>query len=982
MLSPDLLHALQSAGIEIRIDPVTRLLYSTDASIYQIEPLGVAFPRSVDELAAVVELAARHKTPLLPRGAGSSIAGQAIGAALIVDCARYLNRIVSLDAEARTATVEPGVILNALNRAAAPYGLQFGPDPASAERATLGGCIANNASGAHSITYGMTADHILSAEVFLADGSLAVFEPLPLEVIRRRTAAAENTRLDALYRAALEIRQNQGDAIRQAWPRTWRNASGYALHYLLPWSPGQPPLWAQQDDRPYPPLAADSLNLAPLLAGSEGTLAVIRRATLRLVSLPRHTILGVLAFESVAAACDAVPALLATQPASIELLPQTLIRLARGIPSVARQMSWLAGDPAALLILEFSGEDPARLKAQAQALGETVIIAESPAAQKQVWNVRKMGLGILQSRPGDLRPISFIEDTAVPVERLGEFVREMDRLLAAHGTHGDYYAHASAGCLHMRPLLNLKTPQGVANLRAIAQQTAALVHRLGGTLSGEHGDGMARGEFIETIYGRQITDAFRQLKAAADPHGLLNPGKIVDPPPMDANLRHWAETLPAGWQPTLDFSRQESVLGAIELCNGAGVCRKAEGVMCPSFQALQEEMHSTRGRANLLRALMNSQPAALDARQKIAAVFEALDLCLACKGCKSECPSAVDMAKLKYEFLNQYYRSHPRRWRDYLFGYINVLAPLGAPFGPLINRAMDNPLLRRAAERWLGLAHQRPFPKFSPRLRLHARSSSPGRPGLLLLSDTFNRYFFPRVEQAALVLLSSGYDVRLVPVLGAGRTLISKGFLEPARRHLARLLQAISALDPHSQLPVVGLEPSEIYTLKDELLDLLPHDPRSAALAERAFMVDEFLVRPGADGQARLAALLGQRQPAAKPAKVLLHGHCYQKARPPAADGYPVGVAATAAALRSAGYEVETIDDGCCGMAGAFGYEAEHFELSMKVGELTLLPALRVAKEQDTGIMIVAPGISCRSQIEDALHCEAFHPVELIAKAV
>ncbi len=998
MLSPDLLHALQLASIETRTDPITRLLYSTDASIYQIEPKGVVFPKNADELAAVVELAARFETPVLPRGSGSSLAGQAIGDALILDCARYLNRIVALDPEAQTAAVEPGVILSALNRAAAPRGLQFGPDPASADRATMGGSIGNNASGAHSIVYGMAADHLLAADVVLADGSLVAFKSMQLSVISDQLSVADDpliadhcSLLTGIYRAALRIRSQYADAIRTHWPRTFRNASGYAINYLLPWSPARPPLWDTQHALPYPPFAPNTLNLTPLLAGSEGTLAVIRQATVRLMPLPRCTVLGVLSFDSLGKACDATPALLELGPSAVELIPQNLIRLARSIPAVAHQMSWLSGDPAALLVLEFSGDDPARLKAQAQALGDTlysnghVIIAETPAAQKQVWNVRKMGLGILQSRPGDVKPATFIEDMSVPVEHLGEFVREMDRIMAAHGTHGEFYAHASAGCLHMRPILNLKTPAGVAEMRAIAAEAAALLSRLGGTMTGEHGDGMARGEFIETMYGKEIVEAFRELKTAADPKGILNPGKIVDPPRMDTHLRQWAVAMPENWHPTLDFSRQEGVVGATELCNGAGVCRKAEGVMCPSFQALQDEMHSTRGRANLLRAMMvgSGQRSALSGRLSAeAAAYAALDLCLACKGCKAECPSAVDMAKLKYEFVNQYYRSHPRKLRDYLFSYIGVLAPLGAHFGPLTNRVMANPTLRRIAERIIGLAHQRPFPKFSPRPSpLGSRPSLPApRPPLLLLSDTFNRYFFPKVERAAIEVLSMGHEVRMIPILGAGRTLISKGFLEPAKRHAARLVEAIYRLDPQGVLPIVGIEPSEIYTLKDEFLDLLPDDPRTVSLAERAFMVDEFLIRPGDDGTPRISTIANAQSKKQLPLpKVLLHGHCYQKAQPPSADGYPVGVTATVAALKAIGYTVEVIDDGCCGMAGAFGYEAEHYELSMKVGELAMLPAIRVAIDRESVIIIAAPGISCRSQIEDGAGIEPVHPVELLA---
>jgi FAD/FMN-containing dehydrogenase/Fe-S oxidoreductase len=1008
-MNPDLLHALQRAQIPVRADLATRYLYSTDASIYQIEPLGVAFPRHADDLAACVELAAAHDTPVLARGAGSSLAGQAVGRALILDCSRRLTTIHAIRAEHENGavvggevTLDPGVVLAALNKAAARHGLQFGPDPASAERATLGGSIANNASGAHSILYGMAADHIISADVVLADGSLATFDEVSGE---RLTALNEPWRRDshallaAIYRFAGEVRARHAETIRARWPRVWRSASGYNLHYLLPWSPSQPPQWASWMHTassagasfPYPLLSASSLNLAPLLAGSEGTLAVIRRLTLRLVPLPAHTILAVLPFPSVAEACDAAPALLERQPSAVELIPQALIQLARSVPAYARQLSFLdplaatGGEPPALLVVEFSGGDPARLRQQALALREVgagePLLAETAAAQKQVWAVRKVGLGLLMSRPGDAKPVAFIEDVSVPVERLGEFVREMARILAAHGTTGDFYAHASAGCLHLRPWLNLKTEAGMADLRAIASATVALVSHLGGAMTGEHGDGLARSEWLEQIYGREIVGLFQDLKRTADPQGILNPGKLVDAPPMDANLRFGGGYHSTGWQPTLNFDRQAGLLGAIEQCNGAGVCRKADGVMCPSFQATQDEMHSTRGRSNLLRALI-SQPAPERFSEP---VYEALDLCLACKGCKAECPSGVDVAKLRYEFMHHYYRTHRRKLRDYLFGYIGALAPLAAPFGPLVNILMRQPALRRLAERLFGLAARRPFPHFrsvpaASRQSLLAPLSPLPTP-VLLLRDTFNHHFYPETEVAALsVLEAAGCAVLPLPVFGAGRTLISKGFLEAARKHAARLVEAVARLDPEGKLPIVGLEPSEIYTLKDEYLDLLPGDARLTALASRAWMLEEFLLRPDPGGQPFLNRLSVR---GAKSATVLLHGHCYQKAQPPAADGFPVGVAATVAALKSIGYSAEVIDDGCCGMAGAFGYEAEHYNLSMQVGELALFPALRAAAQSEkSDIIIVAPGVSCQAQIEDGVGLAAIHPICLIASAI
>jgi len=605
-----------------------------------------------------------------------------------------------------------------------------------------------------------------------------------------------------------------------------------------------------------------------------------------------------------------------------------------------------------------------------------VLLAESSEQQEQIWAVRKVGLGLLMSRPGDLKPVSFIEDLSVPVERLGEFVRAVQAILDAHGVQGDFYAHASAGCLHIRPLLSLKRGEGVATMRAIMTQVVELVIRLGGALSGEHGDGISRSEWLAHIYGPEIVKAFGELKAAADPHGILNPGKLVDAPPMDANLRYGADYRARAWEPVLDFSSQIDLSGAVEMCNGAGVCLKADGVMCPSFQVTWEEMHSTRGRANLLRAMIAGQfPQRAEAER---AVHQALDLCLECKGCKAECPSAVDMAKLKYEFWGHYYQRHRRPLRDYLFAFVGVWSRFLLPLASLINLALRSRFLSGLASRILGLAPRRQLPllrKASGDSRISEGLSGAGEQ-VLLLSDPFSDNFYPELRAAALrVLARAGCKVHLLPVCGAGRTYISKGFLRRAKAHAARLVATIARLDPEGRVPVIGIEPSELLTLSDEYLDFFPGDPQVRALAERSFTLAEFLLRPGPSGESRLARLKARRKPPGGAVNVLLHGHCYQKAQPPAADGYPVGEEATAQLLRELGCQVERVEAGCCGMAGAFGYEAEHYDLSMQIGELALFPAVRAAHETTR---VVAPGVSCRTQIVDGSGRQAIHPVILI----
>ena len=1021
-LPPDFGHELNG---DLRTDPVTRTLYSTDASIYRITPKGVFIPKTQDELQAAVELAAKYKIPILPRGSGSSLAGQAVGDALILDLSRYLDKILDINPENRTATVEPGVILSDLNRAAAKLGLGFGPDPASADRATMGGVLGNNATGAHSIRYGMAADHFISADTLLADGSSATFGEISLERASQIAQDVQSTtsfslasflpaaNLEAtIYAAALHIRAQYAETIQKSWTKVWRNTSGYRLNYLLPWSPSRPPQW---EHGLYPNLTPDSLNLAHLLAGSEGTLAVMQRMTVNLVPLQREKVLVVLSFKSIPEAMDAVPEILASQPSAIELLPRLMIDLAREVPAYAPLINFVDNDAAGsggeILVVEYAADDPALVRQQAQVHARGGRIITDKRQQANIWTVRKVGLGILSTSTSSTRGVTFVEDCSVPVEHLGAYVRGMLKIFADFKTEGVFYAHASAGVLHMRPVLNLQSERGRRELREMASAALELVLSLGGAMTGEHGDGLARSEFLKRIYGEEISEAFRVLKLAADPENLLNPGKIVDPPLMNENLRYGADyaAKPFTINPVLDFSAEGSLVNAIENCNGAGVCRGFSGTMCPSFQVSREESHSTRGRANMLRAWISNstslrgsfsdeaipkktmetasqKDARSDAEEMVA---NSLDLCLACKGCKSECPSGVDMAKLKYEFFNHYYKSHSRKLRDYLFGYIGIFAKLGAPFGRLVNGGLGNQVLGNLAKVVLGVAQERQLPKFSSLVTRHSSLNTDHRPQttVLFLPDAFTRYFEPEIEAAAMqVLRAANFHVITLPVLGAGRTLISKSFLDAAKKHAQKVRDEIDKVDPDGKYPVVGVEPSEIYTLKDEYLDFFPQDESVQALAKRTWLVDEFLLR--GENNLRVARYIGGKngqkdanETSTAPAKkISLHGHCYQKARPPADDGLPVGQQATAALLRSVGYDVEIIPSGCCGMAGSFGYEKEHYELSMKVGELVLFPAIRQKQALNGTVSVVAPGTSCREQIADGTGVTASHPLVLVAE--
>jgi Fe-S oxidoreductase len=687
-----------------------------------------------------------------------------------------------------------------------------------------------------------------------------------------------------------------------------------------------------------------------------------------------------------------------------------IIRLARGVPEYARQMGWVVGDPAALLVVEFSSDQPSALKDAARKIGDVLTIAESREEQARVWNIRKVGLGLLDSRPQSARPAAFIEDCAIPVPRLGEFVREVEAILAAHGTEGGIYAHASAGCLHIRPILDLKTARGVTDLRSIGEAVLALTLKLGGAMSSEHGDGLARSEFLEQTYGPEIMEAMRKLKRAADPNNILNPGKIIDPPRMDANLRYGDAYRAHAWDSSLSFARNGGIDLAIEQCNGQGLCRKDTGVMCPSFQATREEMHSTRGRANLLRAMISGPWRAETGMnavsglssydpEKIEAAAEALDLCLACKGCKAECPSGVDMAKLKFAFQSEYYKTHRRQLRDYVFGYFHIAAGLAASIAPISNAAMGIPAIKNLVAKILGITPHRPFPTFSrKRTKRLTTETRRHREKLVFLSDAFARYIEPETEQAALdILAACGLNVQVLPIVGAGAAFLSKGFIGQARAHAARVLDQLNKLDPGREALIVGIEPPEVYAFKHDYVDVLPE--RTEEISQRAarvWLMDEFLLRSEAFHNLRVANMTQGIDFGDSPqtAKVQFHPHCHQRAEGPSPDGLPNGTNATVELLRSCGYDVELMDTGCCGMAGTFGYEAEHYELSMKVGELKLFPRIRELEIENRALgnrqslivnrksAVFSSGAACRMQIRQGTGVEAKHPIMLVAKRI
>jgi len=959
---------------DLRSDPYSRVLYSTDASIYRKMPYAVLIPATVEDVHAAVELAAKHKMPILPRTAGSSLAGQATNEALVIDMTRHLDQVLELNEEERWVRVQPGIVLDELNLYLRARGLQFGPDPASSDRAAMGGIVSNNSTGAHSILYGMTADHVLETSVILSDGTTTRFGPLEAAELtqHQQRPGLEGTIYQQL--ASLSGAPTNQEIIRDGTPHHWRRCGGYNLDRLIP-----------GDGLSYKVPRDDRFNLAKLICGAEGTLAVMTDIKLNVVRVPTRTALAIVHFNSLFEALSAVPRILEVGPSAVELLDNLGLTLCRKVPEYARLLTtFVEGQPNCVLITEFYGESEEELKAKLAELrqhldrsrtGATAITpALAPQLQANVWKVRKVGLGLLMSIKGDFKPIPFIEDAAVPVEHLAEYVTKIERFCNDLGTNVAYYAHASAGCIHIRPLINTKTAQEVAKLPEIASFSVELLHGYGGSLSSEHGDGRARSWLNERFYGPEMYDLFRQVKQCFDPENILNPGNIVEPVPMTENLRYGEAYQVLTIRPHIDFSNDQGWDRAIEMCNGAGVCRKkTTGTMCPSFMVTREEEHSTRGRANALRAAISGQLPAGELTS--GRMYQVMDLCIECKACKAECPSSVDMAKIKFEFLAQYHQANGTPPRARLFGQIARLSRLSSGFlAPVANWGLKNGLARSGLEKIVGISSRRTMPPFARQpfnKWFHSRQGHGGaeegatRPLVVLFNDTFYNYNYPQVAIAATeVLEAAGYEVVLPGHKCCGRPMISKGLVADARRAAE---DTVATLIPFAErgIPIVGLEPSCLLTMRDEYLYLLPGDGRAQQVANHAFTFEEFLANVADNEQLDL-------QFTGPPRHILLHGHCHQKSL--------VGTGPSIRALSlPPDYTVSEVDSGCCGMAGSFGYEVEHYDISLKMAERRLLPAVRQA---ESGTVIVAAGVSCRQQILHGSGRQALHPAEVLRAAL
>ncbi|HEX6983424.1 MAG TPA: FAD-linked oxidase C-terminal domain-containing protein [Balneolaceae bacterium] len=976
-------------------DEQTRRLYAQDASSYEELPLGVAFPASLTEIRALVSRANQEQFSITARGAGTSLAGQATGGGVVMDLGRKMNRILEINPDQHFTRVQPGVIRDTLNREAYKHNLLFGPDTATTSRCMLGGMIGNNSCGSFSIKHKTTREHVLEIEAVLSDGSVAIFKPLNEQEL------SEKMKLDSLeghiYREMISLIREHRESILENYPHpdiTRRN-TGYALDRLCEMQP------FNAGGRPF--------NLAELLCGSEGTLAITASAKVNLVPVDHEKVVLVPHFSSLRSAMEATVEAVKMNPSAVELVDYIILDATRRNIEQRQNRFFLDGEPNYILIIQFDGQDSEPLFDQAQKLAHRLnslglstsipIITDNEKVER-VWHLRKAGLGLLMGLGSEGRTPTFCEDTAVRVEDLPDYVDDFQKILDKYESKCVFYAHASVGELHLRPVINLQEPEGIAKMKAMAEEIAGLVRSYRGSLSGEHGDGRTRAPFIEKVLGSEMMPLLKQVKKIWDPKNIFNPGKIVNPKPMEDDLRYSPAYRPPKVETHFNWRKEETFADAVELCNGAGACRKlaeSGGTMCPSYMVTKEEKDSTRGRANLFRQLFSG-------RQKDAFQSEelrdALDLCISCKGCKSECPANVDMARMKAEFMQGWHDENGTSLGERFFAQAATFYPFASKFPRFSNRMLKQPAVKEVLYQLFNISWDRTLPAFADEpfmkwfrkrsfssdrwvrdrmsgsrrgIRQTAKNKSRGirqttsaavGRRVVLFVDLFTNYHEPEIGKAAVQFLEAmGYEVFVPDFYELGRPQISKGMLRQAKKILDENLPKLGVF-ADAGIPVIGLEPSEILTLRDEYLDLCDEGQIDSAekVAENSFTFEEFT--------AEVLAGLKVSQLNHSKQKVYVHGHCHAKAL--------IGDIAVNDVLEKAGYHPEILDTGCCGMAGSFGYEANHYNVSMDIGELRLFPSLRNLPE-DT--LICAPGFSCRHQINDGTGRKAFHPAELIAKA-
>lgn len=955
----------------LKTDSLHRILYSTDASAYRELPEGVIYPGSKEELINAVKFAAKEIKPIIPRAGGTSLAGQVVGSGLVVDTSRYLNKILEVNAKERWARVEPGVVLDELNLYVKPMGLMFGPETSTSNRCAIAGMVGNNSCGSHSLVYGSTRDHLLQAEVILSDGSVVIFKNLSeKELKEKQTGSSLESEIYSYFcklksdeKIIKEIVQNFPD------PSLKRRNTGYALDVLL--GVNSPELNGNGEA---------GFNLCNLLAGSEGTLGVITEIKLNLVPLPpKERVLVCGHCSTIDSAFDANLISLEHSPLAVEMMDFNILELSKSNISQSKNRFFVKGDPAAILIIELADCDRKVLDTRIEKLESDLInsglvyhcsrVFGSDMAK--VWELRKAGLGLLSSMAGDTKPVSVIEDTAIAPQRLPQYMKEFGEMLKNHGLTCVYHAHIGTGELHLRPLLNLKKSGDVALFHEIARETALLVKKHKGSLSGEHGDGRLRGEFIPLMFGDTVYSLFKEIKHLFDPDNIFNPGKITDTPAMNSSLRYVPDVPAPHYETYFDYSKYGGWLGAIEQCNGSGDCRKSVlfgGTMCPSFRATGDEKDVTRGRANILRELLTNPKTKLVFDQQ--EIMDALELCTSCKACKSECPSNVDMTRYKAEFLQHHYNVCHTPLRSYAVAHMADLQKLGSLFPPVYNFFASNRITSGIIKKFIRFTPYRDIPLIDEfRLKRYVNNKPSGaKRKIALFLDEFTRYNEKGVVEAFVELMTRlGYEVVFPKHYESGRAAMSKGLLKRAQK-LARKNVSVLKDIISDELPLVGLEPSAILSFRDEYPDLVGDNLRVEAekLVSNCLLYDEFIMREVSAGR------INASQFSDKHLKIKLHGHCHQKSLAsvePSARMLSIPV----------NYSVETMPTGCCGMAGSFGYETEHYEVSMAIGEQALFPLVRSSADD---VVISAPGVSCREQIKKGTGRTALHPVNILRDAL
>ena len=934
---------------EVKFDEITREIYSTDASIYRIIPLCVAIPKNTNDVKTIVQIADENNIAILPRGGGSSLSGQTVNRAIVIDFSKYLNSVIDFDKNNKKIITQPGITIDTLNNYLKPMNLLFTPDPSTTNRATVGGVIGNNSCGAHSVIYGKTIDHVNSLETILSNGNNHKFEKLSFnsfESLLNKGSLESN-----IYSNSLNLFKEYTDELEKKFPKIQRRVGGYNLDEIN---------------------KGGYVDLTKLIVGSEGTLATITEAELNLVDLPNNKGLLVIEFSDIIKSMEASIHALEFGPSAVEHIGEIIINEAKKSPEFASGIDYLKGNPTDIIVAEFYGENELEVKDKIEKLNSKIqnsklaissTIVMDSSQQTKVWNMRKAGLGLVMKKPGEAKAIPFVEDTAVSPEKLPEYVKRFDEIVKSNGTTAGYYGHASVGCLHIRPLINLKSETDIKKMVKISSDISDLVFEFGGAFSGEHGDGIVRGAWTKKMYGEKVYSAFKDLKKAFDPKNILNPGKIIETPPMDSNLRFGKNYKTETIDTFLSFEKEGGFAQAVEMCNGQAACKKINsGYMCPSFMATRDEVDSTRGRANALRAALSGKLPIKELNSK--KLFNVLDLCLECKTCRSECPSGVDMAKIKYEFLHQYYKKNNIPIRSRLTGNIAILNKIGSIFPSIFNLTRKLFIFKLISDYVLKIDKRRNIPKIASHSfeKLYKSDSNSNNKTAVFFHDTFTNYNHPEVGLSAIKILKSlNYNVTLIDKKCCGRPLISKGLLESAKNNAKYNIDKLYEQVKEGAI-VVGVEPSCISALKDEYPDMFPQDKRVDLISNNTYLLQEIIADPINSNKIKFKSNLEKKSYA-------VQIHCHEKT----IMGENVSIDSLKLIPNS---KVEKIPSGCCGMAGAFGYEKEHYDISKKIANDRLIPYLNDI-EKNTQVAIT--GVSCRHQIEDFSTHKPKHILEIIA---